>query len=446
MEIKLEKKDAVNGQIKINLIESDYLPQFERKIKDFSKKVAIKGFRPGKVPSALVHKMYGKSIMVDEMNKIVSDSLQKYIDDNKLNIVGNPIPESLVDSPEDFFDKKEHQFSFKIGMVPDFALADPKPNTIVKYAIEVSDERVKESIEEVKNIHAAAENVEEVTDAKDLVFGDLKEVNGSFATFGLIPMDKVFDSVLKKFMGKRIDDTVEFDIRVAFSNDDSLISYATGIQKEKLDELTSDFSLKITRISRQKPAELSQELFDKVYGKDQVSSEAEFVEKLKQTIAENYTRETEAKFGLDVRQYLIDNTQMELPLEFLKEWLIYTSTKEEDKAEVERNFNNYTTDFKWQLIKENIVAKHKHEIKYEDVKAKTIELFKQQYGIPVDNHSMDDSFSNIADNFLSAENGKNFANLYRQVQFEKAYNDYIAQIVPQTVPTTLEKFKELSAK
>ncbi|MBY0426951.1 MAG: trigger factor family protein, partial [Cytophagales bacterium] len=238
MEITLEKQDAVNGKIKINLTETDYLPQYQQKLKEFSKKASIKGFRPGKVPAGLINKMYGKSIMVDEMNRLVSDSLQKYIDENKLQIVGNPIPDQMVDSPEDFFDKKDHEFAFRIGMVPEFTLATPPAKAIVKYAIQITDERIKEAIEEVKSVNAASENVDEVTSTEDMVFGDLKEINGSYSTFGLIPLNKVFDSELKKFMGKKIDEEVIFDVKVAFSNDDSLVSYATGVPKEKVEDLT----------------------------------------------------------------------------------------------------------------------------------------------------------------------------------------------------------------
>ena len=446
MEITLEKQDAVNGKIKINLAETDYLPQYQLKLKEFSKKASIKGFRPGKVPAGLINKMYGKGIMVDEVNKVVSNSLQKYIEENKLQIVGNPIPDQIVDNPEDFFDRKDHEFAFKVGLVPEFTLAVPPAKAITKYVIEITDERIKEAIEEVKSANATSENSDVVNSAEDMVFGDLKEINGDYSTFGLIPLNKVFDSELKKFIGKKIDEEVIFDVKVAFSNDDSLVSYATGVPKEKVESLTSDFSLKITRVSRQTPATLSQELFDKVYGAGVVNSEEEFINKLKETIAENYDRETDAKYRIDVRQYLLDNTKLDLPLDFLKEWLLYTSTKEEEKADVVNNFDAYAIDLRWTLIRDTIIENHKPEVKYEDVKARTVELFKAQYGLPVSNTSMDESLSNIADNFLSAEKGKNFTNLYRQVQFDRAFGSYLQTLVPAEKTISLEKFKELSNK
>lgn len=190
MEITLEKQSATNATLKVNLNESDYRPKVAEKVKEYSKKVQLKGFRPGKVPTSLVEKMYGKSILVDEINQILSDSITKYIRENKLPIIGEPLPDSEKTENINWETQKEFEFNYNLGLVPEFNL-DLSPNVkLTKNNIKIEDKVVNETLENLKNQFGQSTNPE-VSAEGDFIYGDLKEENGDFEFQSLIPTNKI---------------------------------------------------------------------------------------------------------------------------------------------------------------------------------------------------------------------------------------------------------------
>jgi trigger factor len=439
VEITLEKKDKTNATIKVNLKEADYNPKVAEKLKEYSKKVSLKGFRPGKVPPALIQKMYGKSIKIDEINHLLSKSINDYIKESKLAILGDPLPDTTSAEKIDWDTQKEFEFNYAVGLVPEFKYDLSDSIKITKYAIEVDDNSVKETVDNLRSQYGKMSNPEESTEG-DFVYGELKEVNGSFSTQTLIPTNKINKKELKKFVGLKKGDKTEFDIKSTFE-DAAAIAHATGLSKDEAAKKEGKFELTVTNISRSEPAPLDQEFFDKIFGKDAVKTEEEFNQKLKDTIKENYTRESENLFSRDIQNHLVDNTKIELPDAFLKKWLLTSNQGKITEEQIEKEYEFYLKELKWSLIKNKIGEENSIKVENEEVVTKTKEMIAQQFGNLPLGEEMEETMNKIADNYLQQEKGKNYIKLYEQVFYEKIIDLIKTKIKFQDKKVSVDEFK-----
>lgn len=440
LDITLDKQTNTDASIKIKLQEADYQPKVNEKLKEYGKKANLKGFRPGKVPPALIKKMYGKSIMVDEINHLLVDAVNNYIKENKLPIVGEPLPDTEKAENIDWDTQKEFEFSYNVGLVPDFTVDLGKLN-LTSNQVQLSDAEIQETVTNLQKRYGNSTQPDTVEEG-DFVYGDLKQVQGEIKkekTF--ISLDEVKKEALPQFVGKAKGDTISFNIEDTFNNADA-VAHVTGLTKEEAEKLTGNFEFTITEIDRTTPATLDQEFFDKILGKDAVKSEEEFLTKLREILQDNYKQESERALVQQIQKQLVDNTEIVLPDDFLKKWLMASNDKVTPEI-IEKEYDFYIRDLKWNLIKNRIADENEIKVEHEEVVGKTKDMIKQQFGSMGMGEISDEEMNTYANNFLKAEKGKNYMNIFDQAFTDKILNHVKSQASVTNKTLSAEEFKNI---
>lgn len=442
MEITLDKKNNTEGIIKIKLTEGDYQPHVEEKVRDYSRKANIKGFRQGKVPAGVIKKMFGKSILVDEINHVLSHKLTDYIRENNLKILGEPLPDAEKSRNIDWDTQKDFEFEYQVGMVDDFSYDLSKKVKVKSFPIEVDAKVIAETIEDVKKRFGKA-TYPETSEAGDNLFGELRAADGSDfkKEYTLLPTDKVVAQEQKKFVGLKKDDEVAFDLQNTFSSQEVV---AEMLGDDAKNHGTGKVILKVTNINRVEPAAVNQELFDRVFGKETVATEEDFINKVKETIGENYNRESEHFLNHHIEDHFIANTDINLPDEFLKNWLKVSSEGKIDDAVLEKEFNEYKRGLKWDLVKNRVADDNKITVEADEVRAKAKEMIISQFGGQAFAEQIADRLDGITDNYLQHENGQNFMKLYNQLRNEKILNFIKENITIEEKKVSVEEFKKIA--
>jgi len=391
MNITRENIDNVNAVINIAIEKADYEKQVADVLKDYRQKASIPGFRPGKVPMGLIQKKFGTAILVEEVNKLLSQNLSKYMVDEKLPILGEPLPNEEKQEQIDWEKDDDFSFAFDIALAPEVNVSLDKRNKFKYYKIAVSDEMIKQ--QEDMAASQLGQNVPvDVAKEDSSVRGDFvqldadgNEVEDGIAPQGvLLAVDKIKDEEIKNaFVGCKKDDVIIFDPVKAFDNRHE-VGHMLNIKHEEADELNSEFRFTVTEILQFEKAELNEELFKKLYGEDtEVKTIEDFRARIKEELANNLVYSSEHKFALDTRDALIEKIDIELPEAFLKRWLI-TANKELSEEQVEQEFPNFILDLKWQLIKDSIGKENEIKVSAEEANefAKRLALAQfQQYGM-----------------------------------------------------------------
>jgi trigger factor len=442
LEITLDKKSTTEGLIKIKLSEGDYQPHVEEKVKDYARKANIKGFRQGKVPSGVIRKMFGKSILVDEINHLLSHKLSDYIKEQNLKIIGDPLPNQEKSNTIDWDAQKDFEFEYQIGLVEDFKY-DLSPKVKVKgYKIEVDEKVINDTLNDLRKRFGKV-SYPETVEAGDNIFGDVAQKDGDVKKErAFISLDKVAGKEQKKFIGKKKDEEVQFDIKTLFT-DINGAAELLDISAEEAKAVTGSYVIKINTISRTEPAELNQELFDRVFGKDAATTEAEFTEKVKSTISENYQRETNHFLEHHIEDAFIENTHISIPDEFLKSWLKVTSKGEVTDDVLNKEYKDYVRGLKWDLIKNKIADDNSIKVEAEEVRNKAKDLIIAQFGGQAFAEQLKDKMDSIADNYLQNENGQNFMRLYNQLKNEKIIAHIRSNISVDEKKVSVDEFKKI---
>jgi trigger factor len=442
LEITLNKKNNTEGLIKIKLSEGDYQPHVEEKVKDYAKKANIKGFRAGKVPNGVIRKMFGKSILVEQINHLISHKLNDYIKENNLKILGEPLPDTEQARTIDWDTQKDFEFDYQIGMIDEFKY-DLSPKVKVKsHPIEVDAKTTDETIADLKKRFGKV-SYPDTSEANDNLFGELRAVEGEWKKEGaFIPVEKVEKKEQKKFIGLKKEDEVEFDAQKTFTDVDTLAT-VLDVSKEEASAINGKYIFKVNTVSRVEPAELNQELFDRVFGKDAVKTEEEFVNKVKDTIGENYKRESDHFLDHHIEDYFIENTTINLPDTFLRNWLKVSSKGEVTDSVLEKEFHLYARGLKWDLVKNRIAEDNKITVEADEVKNKAKDLIIAQFGGQAFAEQLQDRLDAIADNYLSNENGQNFMKLYGQLRNEKILKFIKENITIQEKKVSVDEFKKI---
>ena len=282
MDITLDKKTSTEALIKVKLKENDYQPNVEEKVKEYAKKANIKGFRPGKVPASLIKKMYGKSIVAEEINSILSRSLSDYIKEQNIQLIGEPLPDQEKANQIDWEAQKEFEFDYDIGMVSDFTYDVSSKQKVKSYKIELDKKTEQETLDNIKKQFGTVTNPEQAQEG-DAFYGEIKENDGDLHNQGVIQFDDLAKKEQKNFLALKPGDSIELDIKKAFK-DEQTISHVLNVGLEKANEIQGKYTFTLKNINHTEPAELNQELFDKVFGKDVIKSEADFMAKVKGTV------------------------------------------------------------------------------------------------------------------------------------------------------------------
>ncbi len=385
MDITREQNDDLNAVVTVKLEESDYQEKVDDILKDYRKKANIKGFRPGKVPMGMIRKMYYKPVLVDEINRMVAEKLMSYIQEEKLQILGEPMPHGSDATVPDFDNDKEFEFKFDLGLAPELDVEVSEKDKIPFYKIKVEDKLINEQVDNVAKRFGDFSPVEEAG-GDELVVADLYQIDGEgnrleegvVSEEASMSLDMMKDDKEKeKFKGKKPGDIVAFDVKTAYPNDAELSSLLK-IEKSQLEELNGLFEAEIKEIKEFHKHEVNQELFDKVYGEGNVNSEEEFRSKITEELKMNYERESNYKFALDVKDYYTDKAKVELPIDFLKRWIVATNEGiTEDK--IDKEFESYEGEFRWQLVKDKIIRDNEISVSDEELFEFAFILSKNQF-------------------------------------------------------------------
>lgn len=372
MNVSLKNIDAVSGIVKLEIVKADYAEQVEKSLRNFRQKANVPGFRKGMVPMGMVKKMYGKHVLVEEVNKLVSDKLYNYIRESKLNILGEPMPNESEQQPINFDTQEDFEFCFDIAIAPEINIELSKNDKLPYYQVDIDEEMMSQQIDAYTSNFGTYDKVDEVEE-KDMVKGTVAELeNGSPKEGGIVVEDAVLmpaymkdEAEKAKFVGAKVNSVIVFNPNKAYEGAEAEISSFLKVDKEAVAGITGDFSFEITEITRHKNAELNQELFDKVFGEGVVNSEEEFKNKIKEALTDQFTPQSDYKFLLDAREVLVQKAgELKFADDMLKRWLV--ATNENTTAEkVEEDFPKIIEDLKYQLIKENLVKTN--NLKVEDV-------------------------------------------------------------------------------
>ena len=420
MNIIQENIDELNAVLKVKVIATDYLPKVETALKDYQKKASIPGFRPGKVPAGMIKKMYGKSVMVEEINKLLNDSLYKYLNENKIEVLGNPLPKA--DSMIDWDNQQEFEFLYEMGLAPKFNVELSAKDKFSFQTVKVDDELVNKYMTDIAKRYGKVENVE-VSEETDLLNGDFVELetNGEILAGGVFKtgslfLDRVKDETTKKaLIGLKNDDKVVVEAQKLAENPDDLAALL-GIDKAQAETLNSKLQFTVKGISRLAAAEINQEFFNKIYGEGNVTSEEEFKAKIKDELGNMFVNDSDRKFYNDVVEHLMNKINFDLPTAFLKRWIVAANEKPVTFEQVDAEFDNYSKGLKWQLIENKIIKDNEIQVSNEEVVEHTKELILQQFAQMGQGNMGDEELNQTAQRVLSnqEEAKKLYEKLYGQ--------------------------------
>jgi trigger factor len=444
MNVVLEKDSNTYGVLKISLTSADYQPSVDKQIKDFAKKANIKGFRPGKVPTQMIQRLYGKSILIEEINGMLSKTVSDYIKENKLQIVGDPIPNRERADAVNWENPSDMEFEYELGMASDFTVDFEKLPVLTSYEIQATETEVETTIADLRKRFGGQDNVEEVA-AGDMVFGTFSQ--GEIAEKSAIPTAKLSDTGSAVLIGAKKEDTVSFDIQQLFAEAKSL-ELALSKSAEEVAALEGEFTFAIEDITRPALAEINQEFFDKVLGKDKVSSEEDFRKEVLGIIQQNYRREADYLLQDEMVRLLLDNTTIELPDEFLKTWVLNSQDAKSSVSmeEIEQDYHKFARDLRWSLIRTHIGEAADIKVDYPELVAHVKGMFMEQFGMHnaagIDDQ-MDEILNKMAVNFLQdKKNPDQLQNAFNRVYADKVMDVVRGKINTEVKAVDLDTFKQ----
>ena len=426
MNITKNQVDNLNATLKIELGKEDYAERVEKALKDYQKKVVVKGFRPGKTPMGLVKKMYGQSLLLDEINKLLGEALNNYIKDNDLHILGEPLPNETEQKPLNLED--EHfEFLYDIALSPEVNVKMSKREKLPYYRIKVDDEMVDKQVEAICKNNGSLVEVD-VIEGGEYLKGELIELdeNGEAKEGGIRNEDASMslhymkdEEAVKAFMGKNAGEEVKFNAAKAYPNKTDYAALL-GVSKEEAEHAGENYCFIIKEIKRYVDAEVNEELFTKLYGKDVVKDVADFRARVKAELENQLKGHSEYRFTIDAKEKMVKkNEDVALPEAFLKRWIVAVN-EGMTPEEVEKDFEGYRGEFKWQLVKSAIVREYQVKVEEEDMKKEGRQIAAaqlQQYGLY---GLTDEQLDGFAAKLL--EDNKQRQHLYERAQEDKVFN------------------------
>tara|TARA_B110000977_G_scaffold149760_1_gene189893 strand:- start:25476 stop:26816 length:1341 start_codon:yes stop_codon:yes gene_type:complete len=404
MNITQEKIDALNAKLKISVEAADYQEKVEQVIVNYRKTASVPGFRKGKIPMGQVKKMIGKSVLIDEVNKLLQEAIYKHITDGKLEVLGNPLP---LTTEVDWDNDSDFSFEYEMGMAPEFSVPLDQKGKFNFFKIVADTKMVDHYTNDMAKRYGKMTQPEKsaLTDLMMVEFFQLDDsgavLEGGVNHTSSVALDIVLNKkVQKSLVGLQKDSEVVVRINKDFSND---AHHMLNISKEEIEVLDADFKLLIKSISRMEPADLDQDLFDKVFGKDEIKTAKAFKAKIKEEVEKSFVSESDNKLKNDVILHLIKKVKLDLPDEFLKRWLVASNENGLTMEQVEQEYSQYSDSLKWQLIENKIIKENDLEVKNEDVIAHAKELIIRnftQYGQPAPD---DDKLNEISMKVLENE-------------------------------------------
>ncbi len=364
MNITKEQIDDLNAVVKVAITKDDYKEKVDTILKDYRKQANIPGFRKGQVPMGLIKKQYGKAVLVDEVNKLLQDNLNKYLTEEKLDVLGNPLPKQQ----ESFnWDADELAFEFELGLAPAFDVQLKTKKAITQYKIVADKKMVDEQVERIQKQYGKIVSKTEV--AKNY------EVSGTFKNEGeeidhktTVELDKIKSKkAIDSLVGKKVGETVSLKTKGLFK-EDYLLSAALGLDKEKAEKLNIEVDFTIEEINERQPAKLDQELFDKLFGKDTVTSEKELKDKIKEDSEKQFEQQADQKLLNDITEKLIADTKFDLPTDFLQKWIQVSGENPLSEDEAKEEFEKSEKGLRYQLIEGKLINENDLQVQFDELK------------------------------------------------------------------------------
>jgi trigger factor len=435
MNIVRKDIDACNAIIAIEVKKEDYSSEVDKALKDYRRKANIPGFRVGMAPAGMIKRMVGKSIVAEEVHKILSKSLYEYIDENKIDVLGDPLPNETEQKPVNFDEDEDFEFKFDIGIAPEINIELEKKDKIHYYKINITKDMEEKQIKFYLARMGKFVPVDEAKDS-DLMNGDLTEIKESEDAFQVldarITLEFIKENEQKKlFVGKKVGDRIVFNPIKAFENEHEIASLL-NISKNKIRDYDTDFEYVVKEITRRQEAELDQNVFDAVLGHDMVNNEEDFRKHIKQGLEKTYALDSDYKLVLDIKEFLLKKIEtLEFPEDFIKRWLKATNEKVTDKV-LEKEFVSVLDHLKWDLIISSIAKSNDIKVEESDIKEAAKEIVTAQFA----QYNLNNIPDNTLDNYIEASMQKE---RHREEFYKKALQDKVVRVVKKNITLTNKK-------
>lgn len=434
MNITKTNVDELNAVVTVPVSKEDYSGKVQKVLADYRKNASIPGFRKGAVPMSLIQKQYGKAILLEEVNKVLQEKLNNYLVQEKLDILGNPLPKVSGDFD---WDQEDYTFDFELGLAPQFSVDLTAKNKITHFKIVADDKMLNDQVERIQKQYGKLISKDTVEEGDDLKVTFVNEESGINNTTSL-SLDVFKDKkTAKKFVGKKIGDVVEVSTKGLFDDDHKLMDYLK-VDHDLVHGLDVKVNATIDGVTTSEKAELNQELFDKLFGEGVVSSVEEVKAKIKEDAEKQFVQQADQKFLNDVTEFLLESTSFELPSEFLIKWLQNSGEKQLTEAEAREEFAKSEKGLRYQLIEGKVMAENKLQITFEDLKAYTSELIKKQMAQFGQMDPTQEDIDGIVARVMS--NQEEVKRLSEQVMNEKMLTLFKEKVKAKTKEVSYEQF------
>ncbi len=374
MNITRENIDELNAVVKVDIAKEDYSDKVEKILTDYRKSANIPGFRKGHVPMGLVKKQYGKAVLVDEVNKLLQDALNKYLTEEKLDVLGQPLPK-----PQDHIDWNSDKFSFEfeLGLAPEFDIKLKGKKAITHYNIVADDKMIDEQVERIQKQYGkiiSQDTVEKDSEITGTFKNEEKEIDNTVT----LTLDKFKGKATeKKFVGAKVGDVITLKTKGLYDDDHELM-HALKLGHDKVHGLNIDVTFTITEINQRELADLDQELFDKLFGPKAVTSVTEMKNKIKEDSEKQFKQQADQKLLNDVTEYLVDSTKFDLPAEFLQKWMQTAGEQPLDESQAKEEYEKSEKSLRYQLIEGKLITDNDIQVTIEDIKDHAKNMIKMQ--------------------------------------------------------------------
>ena len=434
MNITKEQIDDLNAVVKVAITKEDYQDKVDTILKDYKKQANIPGFRKGQVPMGLIKKQYGKAVLVDEVNKLLQDNLNKYLTEEKLDVLGNPLPKQ-----QDNFDwdQDELAFEFELGLAPDFEVSLKTKKAITQYKIVADKKMIDEQVERIQKQYGKLVS-KDVVSKNDEVSGTFTNEAEEIDSTTMIETSKLKSKkALEALKGKKVGDVVTLKTKGLF-NEDHMLSSALGIDKQKAESLDTEVTFTITEINEREAAELNQELFDKLFGPDSVKSDKELKERIKEDSEKQFEQQSDQKLLNDVTEYFIENTKFELPTGFLTKWIQMTGEEPLSEEQAVEEYAKSEKGLRYQLIEGKIIRDNDLQVQFDELKEFSKGFIRSQMAQFGQLDPKEEELDSIAARVLG--NQDEVKRLSEQLMSQKLLNLYKEKANLKTKEVTYENF------
>ena len=437
MEIKENRTDNLNIELTLSIVKDDYSDKKKKRLNEYRRKAEIKGFRKGMVPMSLVERIYGQSALVDSVNDVISESLNRYIEENGLHVMGEPLPAEDQPSVE-WVDGNDFSFVFDIALTPEVSFELSKQDEILYYNINVTEAAKKEMKENLLKQYGSLEDGD-AAKADEFIIADFEQgdtkVEGTY-----VALRNVDEKVRPSFIGLKPGDSLDVDVNAAFTNETDRASMLK-VKKEELAGLQPVFRMTVKTVKTFKPAELNQDTFDRIFGEGVVTDAEEFDRKIAERLSAEYAQESEFRFSKDAREYLVRKADVALPEKFLKRWISVTNEGKFTPEDIEREFPAFLEDFCWQMVRGYLAGKYGVKVEEDDMFSAAKSFAAYQFAMYGLSNVPDQQLESYARSVLAQD--KERGRIYEQVEEQKVLNAVRADVTLKNKKISVEKFREL---